>query len=369
MKFRNLLTLTFMAAASAVAAQSVLPFNRVETKEVMKRVADWQIENPGTHDALDWTNGALYVGMADWAAISDETDHNDKYWEWMKKKLGARQFQMGDRMYNADDLTVGQANIDLYKKYGNKRILWPTTARIDWVIEHLEENSLDFRVQTEYIKDRWSWCDALFMAPPVFAKLYRLTGEKRYIKFLNREYKASYDYLFDKEENLFYRDSRYFDMKEANGKKVFWGRGNGWVIAGLVEILKAIPENDKNRRFYEEVLVKLSNSLVDLQCADGYWHASLLDPDSYPAPETSATGFIVYGLAYGVHTGLLDADRFVPVITKGWKAMLAAVESNGKLGHVQPIGSDPKKVTREMTEVYGVGAFLAAGSEIYYMVK
>ena len=57
-----------------------------------------------------------------------------------------------------------------------------------------------------------------------------LTGEKKYIKFMNREYKATYDYLFDKEENLFYRDWRYFDKREANGKKVFWGRGNGWVL-------------------------------------------------------------------------------------------------------------------------------------------
>ncbi len=69
------------------------------------------------------------------------------------------------------------------------------------------------------------------MAPPVYAKLYMLTGEKKYIKFMNREYKATYDYLFDKEENLFYRDWRYFDKCEANGKKVFlgtWQRLGAW---------------------------------------------------------------------------------------------------------------------------------------------
>ena len=75
---------------------------------------------------------------------------------------------------------------------------------------------------------------------------------------MNREYKATYDYLFDKEENLFYRDWRYFDKREANGKKVFWGRGNGWVLGGLVEILKELPKKDKNRKFYEELFVKLA---------------------------------------------------------------------------------------------------------------
>ena len=66
--------------------------------------------------------------------------------------------------------------------------------------------------------DRWSWCDALFMAPPVYAKLYAMTGDKKYVDFLTREDRATYDFLCDKEEHLFYRDSRYFNKKEANGQ-------------------------------------------------------------------------------------------------------------------------------------------------------
>ena len=101
---------------------------------------------------------------------------------------------------------------------------------------------------------------------------------------------------------------------------------------------------------------------------DGFWHASMLDPASYPSPETSATGFIVYALAYGINEGLLDKDIYLPVVEKGWKALVSAVETDGKLGYVQPIGADPKKVTRDMTEVYGVGAFLLAGNQIYKLI-
>ena len=198
---------------------------------------------------------------------------------------------------------------------------------------------------------------------------YQLTGDKKYVDFLNREYRATYDFLFDKEEHLFYRDSRYFNKKEANGKKVFWGRGNGWVLGGLSEILQALPAKDKHRRFYEDLFVTLSARVAELQSKDGYWHASLLDPESYPSPETSATGFIVYALAYGINEGLLDKDKFTPVVVKGWQAMLDAVSAEGKLGYVQPIGADPRKVTREMTEVYGVGAFLLAGNQIYKMAQ
>ena len=109
--------------------------------------------------------------------------------------------------------------------------------------------------------------------------------------------------------------------------------------------------------------------MAALQSPDGYWHASLLDPESYPSPETSATGFIVYALAYGVNEGLLDKETYLPAVIKGWKALTDAVDSDGKLGFVQPIGADPKKVTREMTEVYGVGAFLLAGCQLYKMAQ
>ena len=152
-------------------------------------------------------------------------------------------------------------------------------------------------------------------------------------------------------------------------QSAFWGRGNGWVLGGLVEILKELPKKDKNRKFYEELFVKLATRVAGLQHPDGFWHASLLDPASYPSPETSCTTFIVYSIAYGINEGLLDKEIYLPVMIKGWNALVSAVEPNGKLGYVQQIGADPKKVTRDMTEVYGVGAFLMAGNEIYKMAR
>ena len=130
-----------------------------------------------------------------------------------------------------------------------------------------------------------------------------------------------------------------------------------------------LSKKDKNRKFYEELFVKLATRVAGLQHPDGFWHASLLDPASYPSPETSCTTFIVYSIAYGINEGLLDKEIYLPVMIKGWNALVSAVEPNGKLGYVQQIGADPKKVTRDMTEVYGVGAFLMAGNEIYKMAR
>lgn len=337
-----------------------------ETKEIMKRVADWQINHPNSgavKDELDWTRAPLYMGMVDWAEIAEKEDRDKTYYDWLLRIGRRNHFQMGKWMYHADFIAVGQSFIDLYIKYGDRKMVAPVMARANWVVENPAQTSLKLDYSRVETLDRWSWCDALFMAPPVYAKLYSLTGDRKYLDFLNREYKASYEYLYDKDAHLFYRDARYFAQREANGEKVFWGRGNAWVVAGLAEILKVLSPNETSRKFYEELFVELAERLAELQSPDGYWHASLLDPKSYPSPETSATGFIVYALAYGINAGLLERDTYLPAVEKGWKALVGAVESDGKLGYVQPIGADPKKVTREMTEFYGVGAFLMAGCE------
>jgi len=69
-------------------------------------------------------------------------------------------------------------------------------------------------------------------------------------------------------------------------------------------------------------------------------------------------------LAYGVNAGLLDKEKYLTLVNKAWQALVSAVYADGKLGWVQPVGQDPKVVTSDMTEVYGVGAFLLAGTEM-----
>jgi len=370
MRKKLYITTLFVLFITIMQAAAQTCLDKTALKSIMKRVADWQIANPNKeaeHDDLDWTHAALYMGMLDWAELAEKEEGDASYYQWLVRIGRRNHFQVGKWMYHADFIAVGQPFIDLYIKYGNKKMIAPVMARANWVVENPAETTLELDYGKPETLDRWSWCDALFMAPPVYAKLYALTKDKKYLDFLNKEYKATYDYLYDKEEKLFYRDCRYFTKREANGKKVFWGRGNGWVLGGLAEILQALPQDEPSRAFYQDLFVTLATRVAGLQGEDGYWHASLLDSASYPSPETSATGFVVYALAYGVNEGLLDEATFRPVIEKGWKALVNAVEADGKLGYVQPIGADPRKVTRDMTEVYGVGAFLLSGCQLYKM--
>lgn len=366
-----LCTPTFFITNTTAAATYENNFYKNKITAIARKVADWQIKefpnNPhAAKEPKGWIAGALYMGMNDWAELSGDS----RYTNWLKKIFNRQQWQVADRMYHADDICVAQTYIDLYNNSKEERMLKPTLARIDWVVNHPSNGSMDLDYGKSGTIERWTWCDALFMAPGVYTRLYTLTGNRKYMHFADAEFKATYNYLYDKEDHLFYRDSRYFGQKEANGEKVFWGRGNGWVIGGLAEILKTLPADDKEfRPFYLDLYKEFSERLSGLQGNDGYWHASLLDPDSYPSPETSATGFIVYGLAYGINHGYLPADKYLPVVRKGWEALVAAVEPDGKLGWVQPVGADPKKVTREMTELYGTGAFLMAASEIYRLAE
>jgi len=355
-------------AQSSVTFKSEL--NLIDIKAVLKAVADWQIKTPLTHDPADWTNAALYAGMVEWASISG----NSTYYEWLKTISDKNNWSYMRRdnplaKYHADDYCVGQTYLELYRKYGDKKMITPLREYFDQIIKNPAKGSLKFENTDSYWStQRWSWCDALFMGPTVWAKMAGITGKKKYLNFMFSEYKATTDYLYDKDEHLWFRDSNYFTKKEANGEKVFWGRGNGWVFAGLPVIIRELPLKYENRDFFVKIYKEMAARLLSLQSADGFWHASLLDPASYPNPEMSATAFFVYGMAWGVNNGILDRQTYLPAIVKGWKSMVTSVWPDGKVGFIQPIGADPKSVTRDMTEVYGAGGFLMAGTEIIRLI-
>ena len=345
------------------SAQQIKP---EEVKTDMKRVADWQIEHfkdtyssrKEPHHPLAWTNGALYVGMVKWANMADD----DTYWEWMKKIGEDNNWMLHDRKYHADDHTVGQMYCELYRKYGDKEMIAPTIEQFDFIMYHPSKSVMNWK--TPFHQDRWNWCDALFMSPPVWAKLYKITGEQNYLDFMVAEFKATTDFLFDKKENLYYRDESYMG-KLDNGTKIFWSRGNGWVFAGLANILAELNPSSKEYKYFLKIYKKMAKKLKELQTPNGHWAMSLLGQDFYPTPETSGSSFFTFGLAYGINKGILDCNTYEPVVRKAWNAMTNCITEGGMLGYVQPIGAAPGEAWPDKSEVYGTGAFLSAGSEVF----
>lgn len=343
-------------------------FSQTESYGIMKKVTDWQMADfPNNrfrpeHENWMWTNAVLYIGMEHFARL----DTSNYYYHWLDSVARTEYYQPGPRMYYADDLAVIQLYLALYGKYGEPEMFYPSQARLEFIVNHPSENPDLWITGRRNPFDRWSWCDALFMAPPVFAGMGRLTGDTTYYHFLEKEYWATVDYLYDPQECLFFRDHRYFDKREANGRKVFWGRGNGWVMAGLALLLSELPEEYPERQKYVKLYTDMTKRIIALQDENGMWHPSLLDTVAYPVPETSATALIGYAIAWGINNGILP-ERYAGDIMKTWKSVVKRVHPDGRLGYVQPIGADPRHITEEQTEVYGVGAFLLFGTEICKM--
>lgn len=326
---------------------------------VMGAAANWQLEHPSTHDAWDWTQAAFYTGMMAFSKVSDD----GRYLAAMRAMGERNQWRPGLRPGHADDYAVIATYAQLYRMDKDPKKIRPATALFNFLASRKYDEPLVWgnAIETREL----AWCDALFMGPPAMSAMTAATGDKRYLDLADRLWWKTTEYLYDKTERLYFRDSRYFESREPNGKKVFWSRGNGWVIAGLARVLDDMPADYPTRGRYLTLFREMAGKVAALQGADGYWRSSLLDPESLPNPETSGTGFFVYALAWGINRGVLDRATYESSVRRGWAALTSAVHEDGMLGWVQRIGDKPGATGSDTTEVYGVGALLLAGSEVH----
>jgi rhamnogalacturonyl hydrolase YesR len=340
-------------------------FPAADIKASLLKIASWQLSHSNGKPENTWTNAAFYTGV--FAAY--ETTGSKTLLDSLMA-IGERfQWKPAGRYDHADDIAICQTYIDLYRIRKDKKMIQPSVDSIK-KMEKTPGNEIKKHGIT------WWWCDALFMAPPVLAKLARTLKDPHWLVLADTLYRQSYQLLYNQDEKLFARDAGYLTdaagngKKEANGKKVFWSRGNGWVMAGLARFLQEMPANYQGRSFYISLFKNMSERLLSLQQADGMWRTSLLDPEAYPGGEGSGTGFNCYALAWGVNQKILDKPVYLPAVKKAWEGLNTLVNEEGRVGWVQPIGADPKKnFTADSWESYGAGAFLLAGSEIIKLKK
>jgi len=321
----------------------------------MHKVADWESARVADTPSQDWTFATLYAGLLS----ASDTLKEPRYRDLVLKVAEHYAWTLGPRKIHADDQAIGQSYLWLYHEKPEPERIHPTQSEFDEVM----------RLPDDANKPVWWWCDALFMAPPVWSGLAATTHETKYLDYMDREWKITAELLWDKQEHLFFRDNSYFDKREKNGRKVFWSRGNGWVMGGLVRVLENLPANDPRRPFYVEKLRQMSDAVATLQSNDGLWRPGLLDEADYPYPEISGSAFFVYAMAWGVDHHVLDAKRYSPVVRRGWEGMVKRIYADGRLGSIQPVGAAPGEYTPGSSYVFGVGAFLMAGSEMDHMAS
>jgi unsaturated rhamnogalacturonyl hydrolase len=313
-----------------------------------------------------WTRGVYYEGLMALYKTKPDTQYLNYAIKWGEfHKWNLRDGNTFSR--NADNQCAGQTYMDLY-------LIDPKPERIANI-----KASVDSMLHTDKIDD-WTWIDALQMGMPVFAQLGKIYNDNRYIDrmhqmFIYTKTKLAGNGLYNKKDKLWWRDKDFVPpYKEPNGEDCYWARGNGWVVAALVKVMEIIPKNSPYYNEYLKTFKEMVNALVPLQREDGFWNVSLHDATHFGGKEASGTALFIYGMAWGVNNGYLNAKKYNPVISKAWNALIKeSVHSNGFLGFVQGTGKEPKDgqpVTYTSVpdfEDYGLGCFLLAGSEIYKM--
>lgn len=328
-----------------------------------------------------WTRAVYYEGLMGLYTIDpqqryiDYTDQWANFHQWTARG--------GTKDTNADNQCCQQTYIDRHVHHLASGRDANALAPMDSVRVNLEKQMKSGRV------DYWTWIDAIQMAMPVYSKMFRLTGDTRYILYARDCYNWSRNVcgggLWNPKDGLWWRDADFVPpYQESDGEDCYWSRGNGWVVIALVRTICDIEDAYKLhpasktkevkafKKLLEKDYMEMMKALVKCQRADGFWNVSLHSPVTFGGPETSGTSMFAMGMAWGMRTGRLQEKVYATPTNRAWNAMAKhSVHPNGFLGYLQGTGKEPKDgqpVTYTSVpdfEDYGAGCFLLCAVEYY----
>ncbi len=339
--------------------------------EIVEKVNDhYQQLNKPTQRAF-WDDAVYYTGnmeaykltgCARWLEYADQWARHNK---WRGAGCGSKKMWVKNyQTYGEDNHHVLFADWQIcFQTYLDLNEVNPAAHKIARTMD-----VIDFQTNLEQ-DDFWWWCDALYMAMPIYSKLYRQTGKTAYLAAMTRFFNYADSLMYDKESHLFYRDGKYIypAHKTDSGKKDFWARGNGWVLAALAKVMQDIPCDSKFYNTYKVRFTEMAEAAVACQQKGGYWTRSMLDAKHVEGCETSGTALICYALLWGINNGVLDRAAYEPAALLAWKYLSeVALQADGSVGFVQPIGEKAVKgqtLTAASVTNFGTGAFLLAACE------
>ena len=323
-----------------------------------------------------WDNAAYHTANMEVYKLTGNQDYLDYSLRWAEHNQwkGAKGNDRSKWKYSS----YGES--DNYVLFGDWQICFQTYADLYNILPderriRRAREVMEYQMSTPQ-NDYWWWADGLYMVMPVMTKLYKITGNNKYLDKLYQYIVVSDSIMLDTETGLYFRDGKYVypNHKSTNGKKDFWARGDGWVLAGLAKVLADVPKNWEHRKFFEDKYIKLSDAVVALQQPEGYWTRSMADPGHAPGYETSGTAFFTYGLLWGINNGYLQSSKYLDAAEKAWGYLYkTALQKDGTIGYVQPIGEKAipgQVVNRKSTSNFGTGAWLLAACEyVRYLEK
>ena len=266
--------------------------------------------------------------------------------------------------------------LEVHKYLGLKDVKEVADYVGDYIFNHqarLEDGTFFRKEMMHHFHNQTMWADDLYMSVPFLVRYYQFTGDRKYIDDAANQFFGFKKRLFMPEENIM---SHVYDFKYDTKTNVPWGRGNGWVVFSMTELLEALPEDHPKKNDLIEFLNTLCEGYLALQDDEGMWHQVLNDHDSYP--ETSCTSMFIYAFSRGVRFGWLkNPEKYVKSIYKAWKAISkTSVDSKGNVYGVCR-GSEfsfiPDYYKYELgwnlNDTHGTGIVMLAGIEVIRLGK
>ena len=246
----------------------------------------------------------------------------------------------------------------------------------DYIYNHqsrLEDGTFFRKEMMHHFHNMTMWADDLYMSVPFLVRYSQFTGDKKYLDDAANQFFGFKKRLFMPEEKIM---SHVYDFKYDSKTNVPWGRGNGWVVFSMTELLEVLPEDHPKRNDLIDFLNTLCEGYLALQDDEGMWHQVLNDHESYP--ETSCTSMFIYAFSRGIRFGWLkNPEKYVKAIYKAWKGISkTSVDSNGNVygvcrGSEFSFIADYYKYELgwNLNDTHGTGIVMLAGIEVIRLNK
>ncbi|QYM78532.1 glycoside hydrolase family 88 protein [Horticoccus luteus] len=298
--------------------------------EVGHRVAENYLARPyqlfGPQRVIHYVETCTWIGSLRFARDAGDRALHERLVRRFDPLLGPARILIPPAL-NVDYTVFGAVPLELYMETRDQRYLAPglTLADQQWATP-TDESKLSPEAKEGVAAGlSWHtrfWVDDMYMITMLQTQAYRATGEKKYIDRAAAEAVAYLDKL-QQPNGLFYH---------APDVPFFWGRGNGWFAAGMSELLSALPAENSQRARILVSYQRMMATLLKRQDQSGMWHQLIDDPASWE--ESSATGMFTFAFITGVKNGWLDEATYGPAARRGWLALVARIDEQGRVRDV-----------------------------------
>ena len=297
--------------------------------EVGKRVAQHFVTSPHQDpQKITYPEVCTWYGALTYAQLSRDKQLTDDLIKRFEPLLSPPGSELIHRERHVDFSMFGSLPFEIYIETKESKYLelgksfadtqWEALPPDVQVREGLKPESLPPGLTPE---TRF-WIDDMYMITILQVQAFRATGDSKYLDRAAHEMVAYLDKL-QQPNGLFYH---------APDVPFFWGRGDGWVAAGMTELLRSLPQNHSERARILEGYRTMMKALLNYQGADGMWRQLIDHPEAWP--ETSSTGMFTFAMISGVKNGWLDEGIYGPAARKAWIALVGYVDQNSDVTNI-----------------------------------